>query len=320
MLAPCLAAGLLSAPLASAADVSLSLANVTVSRAAVDDVTCSSPQIGNSCIVVTCEGCEQAIPDEDELVQSIEITEQDLEGVGVRDCTINSLNFALELAHTYVGDLRVSLAHGATEVFLYDPPASCDADMIDAIFSDQGTAAPNTCPATGGVALMPDEPLSALNGTMLVGDWTLTVADLLPQDTGMVNGWRFAVDTTCTPTSGSACTPGPNVLCLGAGNRFRVETAFETRTGLTGVGTGVELTTDTGYFWFFNDTNVEAVVKVLNGCGINNRYWVFAGGLTDVETLLRVTDTQNGTVKMYFNPQQTPFQPIQDTSAFATCP
>ena len=35
--------------------------------------------------------------------------------------------------------------------------------------------------------------------------------------------------------------------------------------------------------WFFQAENVEAVVKVLNGCGINDRYWVFAGGLTDVK-------------------------------------
>ena len=32
------------------------------------------------------------------------------------------------------------------------------------------------------------------------------------------------------------------------------------------------------------------------------------------------TDTQDGTVRAYVNPQGTAFQPIQDTSAFATCP
>jgi hypothetical protein len=100
-----------------------------------------------------------------------------------------------------------------------------------------------------------------------------------------------------------------------------VETSWENRQGATGFGHPVELTPDTGYFWFFNAENVEMVVKVLNGCSITNRWWVFAGGLTDVEVTLTVTDMLTGsTTKQYFNPQRTPFQPIQDTSAFATCP
>jgi hypothetical protein len=65
---------------------------------------------------------------------------------------------------------------------------------------------------------------------------------------------------------------------------------------------------------------VEAVTKVLNGCPLNNRYWVFAGGLTNVRTVISVTDTQTGATKSYINPQGVAFQPIQDTSAFATCP
>jgi hypothetical protein len=83
---------------------------------------------------------------------------------------------------------------------------------------------------------------------------------------------------------------------------------------------GVQLTADTGYFWFFSDANVEMVVKVLNACPVNNKYWVFAGGLTNVRVTVSVTDTSNGSVQTYVNPQSTPFQPIQDTAAFATCP
>lgn len=59
---------------------------------------------------------------------------------------------------------------------------------------------------------------------------------------------------------------------------------------------------------------------MLNGCAINNRYWFFAGGLTNVRTVVTVTDTQTGATETYTNPQNTPFRPIQDTDAFATCP
>jgi hypothetical protein len=51
------------------------------------------------------------------------------------------------------------------------------------------------------------------------------------------------------------------------------------------------------------------------------RHWVFAAGLTDVETeIVTVTDTLDGASRRYLNAAGTAFQPVQDTDAFATCP
>lgn len=116
----------------------------------------------------------------------------------------------------------------------------------------------------------------------------------------------------------STCTPGPTSLCLNNG-RFEVTAQWETSDGNSGDGQAMPLTADTGYFWFFASTNVEVLIKVLDACGLNQRFWVFAGGLTDVRTTLTVTDTQTGRVKTYTNPQGAAFLPIQDTDAFATC-
>lgn len=116
-----------------------------------------------------------------------------------------------------------------------------------------------------------------------------------------------------------SCAASSTVLCLND-QRFRVAMTFETATGQGGDAQAVALTTDTGYFWFFDAGNVETVAKVLDGCFLNERYWVFAGGLTDVQAVLTVADTQTGVVKTYQNPQGAAFQPIQDTAAFATCP
>ena len=80
------------------------------------------------------------------------------------------------------------------------------------------------------------------------------------------------------------------------------------------------LTPDSGYFWFFDPANVELTVKVLNGCAVNNHYWVFAAGLTNVNVVLTVTDTQTGQTKSYTNPQGRTYLTILDTGAFATCP
>ncbi|MEM9292034.1 MAG: hypothetical protein AAGD01_10165 [Acidobacteriota bacterium] len=123
------------------------------------------------------------------------------------------------------------------------------------------------------------------------------------------------------PVASGPCVADAQTLCLN-NNRFRVTTNWRRPDGSEGTGQGVELTDDTGYFWFFRDTNVEVVVKVLDACALNpSRYWVFAGGLTNVEVELVVTDTENpDQPATYLNPLQTQFQPIQDTNAFATCP
>ena len=62
------------------------------------------------------------------------------------------------------------------------------------------------------------------------------------------------------------------------------------------------LTGDTGYFWFFDPANVEVIVKVLDGRGVNGHVWVFYGALSNVEYTLTVTDTQTGLATRYFNP------------------
>ena len=117
----------------------------------------------------------------------------------------------------------------------------------------------------------------------------------------------------------AACVSDGTTLCLNNG-RFRVQTQWKTSDGGTGAGQAVSLTSDTGYFWFFTANNVEMVIKVVNGCVVNSSYWVFAGGLTDVNVVTTVTDTQTGAVRTYTNPQGTAFQPLQDTSAFPSCP
>ncbi len=117
----------------------------------------------------------------------------------------------------------------------------------------------------------------------------------------------------------SPCIAGPATLCL-LGGRFQVDATYDAGSSGSGTAQAVPLTDDSGYLWFFNAANVESVVKVIDGCAVNQRKWVFAGGLTDVQVVLRVIDTLNGTVATYVNPQGAAFQPIQDTGAFATCP
>ena len=43
------------------------------------------------------------------------------------------------------------------------------------------------------------------------------------------------------------------------------------------------------------------MVKALNGCGLNNRYWIFSAATTNVFYRMTVYDYHTGTQKIYFN-------------------
>lgn len=135
--------------------------------------------------------------------------------------------------------------------------------------------------------------------------------------------WKTAthvptIPPSASPTPATGCgAPSPTSLCLAS--RFRVAATWTKPDGSSGSATAIPRTTDTGEFWFFSATNIEMVVKVLNGCGIGGHWWVFAGGLTNVKVDWTVTDTTTGAAKVYANPQGVAFQPVQDTGAFP-CP
>ena len=113
---------------------------------------------------------------------------------------------------------------------------------------------------------------------------------------------------------GGSCVASAARLCLLDG-RFAVEASWRDFVDNTGVGSAESLTSDSGYFWFFNPANVEVMVKVVDGTSVNGRFWVFYGALSNVEYDLTVTDTVTGEVRVYSNPLQT-FASVGDTAAF----
>lgn len=145
--------------------------------------------------------------------------------------------------------------------------------------------------------------------------------DVVPNQ-GSVASTPGQVAGGCTPVNTgntTACVPDGQTLCL-TDDRYEVTASFSTDQEPDGVGQAQPLTGDTGYFWFFDVENVEVVVKVLDACVVNDRFWLFAGGLTNVEVELVVRDTETGLAQICVNPPLTAFQPIQNTNAFATCP
>jgi hypothetical protein len=115
-------------------------------------------------------------------------------------------------------------------------------------------------------------------------------------------------------TAQEGCSPTPTHLCLHDA-RFRVEVDWRLPGGIAGKGQAVPLTGDTGSFWFFDNSNLELVVKVLDGRPVNGHFWVFYGGPSDVEYQITVTDTQTGVREIYVNPAGR-LASGSDTSAF----
>ncbi len=101
-----------------------------------------------------------------------------------------------------------------------------------------------------------------------------------------------------------SCPAG--ALCMQNG-RFEIRlVATDPRTGT--VANGVPLQ-ENGQFGFFalpdltgSAENPEVFVKILDGQPINGSFWIFFGGLTDLEYVLTVTDTVTGEVKTYTKP------------------
>lgn len=129
------------------------------------------------------------------------------------------------------------------------------------------------------------------------------------------------IDPTLTlpPVSGrirdrAKCVPGAETLCL-SGARFAVKVTWTDFEGATGAGKTVPQTADTGAFYYFSQSNLELMLKVLDGRQINGHFWVFYGSLSDVGFDITVTDTLTGVVKTYHNPA-TNFASRGDIEAF----
>lgn len=116
---------------------------------------------------------------------------------------------------------------------------------------------------------------------------------------------------TCVQTATEMCLLG----------RFRAEVTWRDFQGNTGSGIVVpEESNRSGIFAFFNPDNWEMLIKVLDGCSVNDHFWVFAAQATNVEYTLVVTDTVTQEFVTYLNPLGTSPLPVTDTAAFMTCP
>jgi Concanavalin A-like lectin/glucanases superfamily len=175
------------------------------------------------------------------------------------------------------------------------------------------------------VARTQDEIRSAINKTInapqagLVAVYHLdgNAADAIAGHNGTTVGTAAYLTAPVALSCGSTTT---TQLCL-TPNRFTVTSKWLLPDGTRGVGTVVPGSNSTsGLFWFFGSDNWELLVKVLDGCPVNNNKWVFSAATTNVHYQVAVTDVKSGQTKRYFNYFGQSAPAVTDTEAFATCP
>jgi hypothetical protein len=104
------------------------------------------------------------------------------------------------------------------------------------------------------------------------------------------------------------------------GGRFLATVSWRDYQGNPGQGVVVPgHARSSGLFTFFAPDNWEVMVKVLDGCALNGRFWVFVAAATSVEYTLRIEDVATAEVWERSNPLGQLSPAFADTSAFEGC-
>ncbi len=90
------------------------------------------------------------------------------------------------------------------------------------------------------------------------------------------------IDGQAAETGGAPdCEPGAPALTLSGG--YRVGMCYETYSGQVGEARDFGLdSSQSALLYFFKRDNVEVLIKVLDGCGVNDHRWVFVAPVTDL--------------------------------------
>lgn len=162
-----------------------------------------------------------------------------------------------------------------------------------------------TAPADGLVAVWP------FNGN---------ASDVVGPHDGTTTGTN--VGFLNSPVAADCGSNTPTSLCLL--DRFSISARWRTSPAGTLTDDSAKVAgvanNGSGLFQFFGADNWEILVKALDGCGVNNRYWVFSAATTNVFYRMDVADVKTGRQQIYFNYPGPPAPAVTDTSSFLTCP
>lgn len=242
-----------------------------------------------------------------------------LTGVEAGEYSFLSLAYYVSTGGTYV----VSSAQ-AYDGFLvvyaggFDPSAPLDGAVAA---NDDGPGGPGTSEVT--LHLVPG----------VIYHFVITTRQPGAIELFLLNTWGLSFDGPGEPTL-AACFWGDEIpfadsvpldsLALGdvaqGRGRFCITARWWDFQGGSGYGAPIGFRTDdSGIFEFFGTDNWELTVKVLDGCGVNETFWVFLTGATNLHYEVTIYDLASGVERVYSNLAGVPSPAFVDTDAFPTC-
>ncbi|RNL93428.1 T9SS C-terminal target domain-containing protein [Sinomicrobium pectinilyticum] len=115
------------------------------------------------------------------------------------DIITGGISLSLDITHTYISDLTVSLTSPAGTTVRILSGICDEAQNINAVFSTTGESVTcNNNPAVSGT-VRPVEPLTLFRGESMQGTWTLTVEDSYAEDGGTINS--FGITRCSSPAA-----------------------------------------------------------------------------------------------------------------------
>jgi subtilisin-like proprotein convertase family protein/uncharacterized protein YvpB len=195
---------------------STSTLTATSTMPGVDFSIVFGPVIANHLIIAPAEIDDYLICDS--LASPINIPDNNAGGIEdkiivSRSGLIDDIEIYLNIDHTWIGDLQISLDFEGTEynAMLVDRPGipesdqGCELDNIRTILDDQASQpAENKClsyPAAIAGIYQPSSSLAIFRGTPASGTWSLKIRDNSAADSGQLNKWclRFALSERLPP-------------------------------------------------------------------------------------------------------------------------
>lgn len=199
-------------------------------------------------------------------------------------------------------------------LFLYRAPFNPVSPLTNLVAADDDTAEMGIGSSRLGVLLD-------------AGTYVLVTAGFNSDDEGPFQNFlqcdadEDASEVGVQPLHGScffAAYPRDKQVCLQ--DRFAVKIDQVTNHATDGRATPVRFgSTDSAFFWFYNDRNFEVMIKVLDGCDINDHWWVFLAGITNQGHRIEVGDSSTQAVQPYTRALGPPAPAETHTSAFP-CP
>jgi hypothetical protein len=108
------------------------------------------------------------------------------------------------------------------------------------------------------------------------------------------------------------CVQDEGTLCLLEG-RFRAEIEWwPSGHGESGRGTATRLTPTTGDFWFADEDDIRAAVKITDTCSETGYGGIYAAVLTTDEVVLDVVNSHTGSARTWHSPHNAIFGPVQE--------